>query len=111
MCLCNSDGTSNARVLASLVQFAEHSLLLEFVGSDPALEPFALLSHYDVVPADASVWKHHPFSGTIEDGYAVPLIAFSNKTQSEYLPVNEVLPYLHDQSRKQAHSQVGWQAG
>lgn len=74
MFLCNLTGTSSALVSSFLMQIAEHSLLLEFAGSDPTLEPFALLSHYDVVPADANVWKHHPFSGTIENGYTLRFI-------------------------------------
>ncbi len=28
-----------------------------------------LLNHMDVVPADKSAWKVHPFAGTIQDGY------------------------------------------
>jgi acetylornithine deacetylase/succinyl-diaminopimelate desuccinylase-like protein len=31
--------------------------------------PIVLLSHIDVVPADASAWAHAPFGGEIGDGY------------------------------------------
>lgn len=37
-------------------------------GSDPKLGSFVLLSHSDVVPADARYWKHPPFSGAIASG-------------------------------------------
>lgn len=54
---------------ATVTKIAEYSLLLEFKGSDPSLAPFALLSHYDVVPADPTLWTYPPFSGTVENGY------------------------------------------
>lgn len=38
-------------------------------GQDSSLKPAALLSHIDVVPADASLWSHPPFGGRLLDGY------------------------------------------
>ncbi|MFT4538324.1 MAG: carboxypeptidase PM20D1 [Planctomycetota bacterium] len=49
----------------------EGSLLLHWVGEDPALEPVLLMAHLDVVPIEAeteSQWEHAPFSGAIADG-------------------------------------------
>ena len=51
-------------------QVANYSLVLEYKGSNTALTPFALLSHYDVVPADASAWSVPPFGGVVKDGWA-----------------------------------------
>ena len=48
-----------------------YSLLYTWQGSDPSLKPVVLMSHYDVVPADANTlkdWKQPPFSGNIADG-------------------------------------------
>ena len=38
-------------------------------GADPARGALMLHGHLDVVPAEASDWSVHPFSGAIEDGY------------------------------------------
>ncbi|CAM3018741.1 M20/M25/M40 family metallo-hydrolase [Saccharomonospora xinjiangensis] len=38
-------------------------------GHDPALPPLLIQGHLDVVPADATEWTVHPFSGTVTDGY------------------------------------------
>jgi carboxypeptidase PM20D1 len=45
-----------------------YSLLYRWQGTNPALKPVILLAHMDVVPADASQWKHDPFSGSIING-------------------------------------------
>jgi carboxypeptidase PM20D1 len=48
-----------------------YSLVYEFRGSDPSLQPVLFMSHFDVVPAEENTldeWTHPPFSGTIEDG-------------------------------------------
>ncbi len=45
---------------------SEHSLLLEWVGAEPALEAVVLMAHLDVVPVEAESvdrWTHPPFSG------------------------------------------------
>lgn len=55
------------------MQIATYSLLLEYKGSDTELKPFALLSHYDVVPANASNWSVPPFGGIVKDGCALLL--------------------------------------
>ncbi|WP_408066341.1 M20/M25/M40 family metallo-hydrolase [[Mycobacterium] nativiensis] len=38
-------------------------------GSDPSRGALLIHGHLDVVPAEASEWSVHPFSGAIEDGY------------------------------------------
>jgi acetylornithine deacetylase/succinyl-diaminopimelate desuccinylase-like protein len=38
-------------------------------GSDPSRGALLLHGHLDVVPAEASDWSVHPFSGAVEDGY------------------------------------------
>ena len=48
------------------------SLLYTWVGTDPSLDPIALMAHQDVVPADPNTmdkWTYPPFSGKIADGY------------------------------------------
>ncbi len=45
---------------------SDHSLLLEWVGTEPALEAVVLMAHLDVVPVEAESvdrWSHPPFSG------------------------------------------------
>ncbi|MFC7221476.1 M20/M25/M40 family metallo-hydrolase [Streptomyces polyrhachis] len=37
-------------------------------GSDPGAEAMLVHGHLDVVPADASEWSVHPFSGEVRDG-------------------------------------------
>jgi len=63
---------------------ANHSLLFQWTGSDPTLEPILLMAHYDVVPiaeadthrapvageSDTSgTWIHPPFSGALDQGF------------------------------------------
>ena len=51
---------------------AEHSRLLRWAGSDPALAPVLFAAHVDVVPVEPGTedgWTHPPFSGAIDDGY------------------------------------------
>lgn len=38
-------------------------------GADPDRGALLVHGHLDVVPADASEWSVHPFSGTVQDGY------------------------------------------
>lgn len=48
------------------------SLLYEWAGSDPQLEPVLLLGHLDVVPVapgSKSKWTHPPFAGRLAAGY------------------------------------------
>lgn len=50
----------------------ELSLLYTWPGKDPALPPYLLLAHQDVVPVEAASearWTMPPFSGAIADGY------------------------------------------
>lgn len=49
-----------------------YSLLYEWPGTAPDLEPIMLYAHQDVVPVETEageVWEHPPFSGAIADGY------------------------------------------
>ncbi len=43
--------------------------LVARLQGDGSQRPLLLLSHVDVVPAEADQWKHPPFSGHIVDGY------------------------------------------
>lgn len=48
----------------SLTKVNRLGLVFTMDGSDPSLRPIMLTAHQDVVPvADASTWKHAPFSG------------------------------------------------
>lgn len=38
-------------------------------GADPSRDALLVHGHLDVVPADASEWSVHPFSGAVQDGY------------------------------------------
>src|SRR2546421_9320419 len=38
-------------------------------GADPGRGALLIHGHLDVVPADASEWSVHPFSGAVQDGY------------------------------------------
>jgi acetylornithine deacetylase/succinyl-diaminopimelate desuccinylase-like protein len=38
-------------------------------GADPSRGALLIHGHLDVVPADASEWSVHPFSGVVRDGY------------------------------------------
>ncbi len=45
------------------------SVVARFEGADPGRDALLVHGHLDVVPADASEWSVHPFSGEIKDGY------------------------------------------
>lgn len=48
------------------------SLLYTWQGSDPVLDPLALLAHFDVIPIEpetASQWAYHPFDGRVAQGF------------------------------------------
>jgi len=45
------------------------SLVARIPGRDPSRPALLVHGHLDVVPADASEWTVHPFSGEVEDGY------------------------------------------
>jgi carboxypeptidase PM20D1 len=50
---------------------AERTLVYEWPGSDPSLEPIILMGHQDVVPVaegTEAAWRHPPFSGVLADG-------------------------------------------
>lgn len=51
---------------------SQHSLLLEWPGSDPTLAPALFMSHTDVVPIEPGTeagWTYPPFAGTVADGF------------------------------------------
>ena len=51
-------------------QAADHSLLIRWQGSNPALNPVLFVSHLDVVPAtegSSSEWSRPPFGGEVHD--------------------------------------------
>ncbi|HEX2774226.1 MAG TPA: M20/M25/M40 family metallo-hydrolase [Micromonosporaceae bacterium] len=45
------------------------SLVARIPGEDPSRGALLVHGHLDVVPADASEWSVHPFSGELRDGY------------------------------------------
>ncbi|MGH3731711.1 MAG: M20/M25/M40 family metallo-hydrolase, partial [Micromonosporaceae bacterium] len=45
------------------------SVVARFPGADPSRDALLIHGHLDVVPADASEWSVHPFSGEERDGY------------------------------------------
>lgn len=48
------------------------SLLYRWKGTDPTLDPIALLAHQDVVPVSEGTeqdWEHPPFSGYVDNEY------------------------------------------
>ncbi|XP_077013698.1 N-fatty-acyl-amino acid synthase/hydrolase PM20D1 isoform X2 [Tamandua tetradactyla] len=47
----------------------EYSHLFTVQGSDPTLQPYMLMAHFDVVPAPAEGWEVPPFSGLERDGF------------------------------------------
>ena len=50
----------------NLTQWEDGSLLLSWTAERPLREPILLMSHQDVVAANANDWKHPPFSGDID---------------------------------------------
>jgi carboxypeptidase PM20D1 len=45
------------------------TLIHEWPGSDPSLQPIVLMAHQDVVPVpQPERWRHPPFSGVVVDG-------------------------------------------
>jgi acetylornithine deacetylase/succinyl-diaminopimelate desuccinylase-like protein len=45
------------------------NVIARLPGKDPARGALLVHGHLDVVPADASEWSVHPFSGAVQDGY------------------------------------------
>jgi acetylornithine deacetylase/succinyl-diaminopimelate desuccinylase-like protein len=45
------------------------NVIARLPGADPSRGALLVHGHLDVVPADASEWQTHPFSGEIADGY------------------------------------------
>ena len=60
---------SGALTLAQDTVINQYSLLYEWKGTDPSLQPYLLAAHLDVVPTpDLHLWQHPPFSGHHQDG-------------------------------------------
>ena len=45
------------------------NVFCRIAGADPGRGALLVHGHLDVVPADASEWSVHPFSGAVQDGY------------------------------------------
>jgi acetylornithine deacetylase/succinyl-diaminopimelate desuccinylase-like protein len=45
------------------------NVIARLPGADPSRGALLMHGHLDVVPADASEWSVHPFSGAVQDGY------------------------------------------
>ncbi len=45
------------------------NVIVRLPGADPTRSALLVHGHLDVVPADASEWSVHPFSGAVQDGY------------------------------------------
>jgi acetylornithine deacetylase/succinyl-diaminopimelate desuccinylase-like protein len=45
------------------------NVVARLAGADPSRGALLVHGHLDVVPADASEWSVHPFSGVVQDGY------------------------------------------
>ncbi|GAB2967416.1 M20/M25/M40 family metallo-hydrolase [Saccharothrix stipae] len=45
------------------------NVIARLAGADPSRGALLVHGHLDVVPADASEWSVHPFSGAVQDGY------------------------------------------
>jgi carboxypeptidase PM20D1 len=51
---------------------SDFSLLYQWEGSDPDLQPILLTAHMDVVPIEPGTemqWTHPPFAGAVQEGY------------------------------------------
>jgi carboxypeptidase PM20D1 len=51
---------------------SQYSYLYTWKGKNPALKPYILMAHQDVVPIEESTsnqWHFEPFGGTIQNGY------------------------------------------
>ncbi|MEU6643083.1 M20/M25/M40 family metallo-hydrolase [Saccharomonospora sp. NPDC046836] len=46
-----------------------HNVIARLAGADPSRGALLVHGHLDVVPADASEWSVHPFSGAVQDDY------------------------------------------
>uniref|UniRef100_K1S2C3 Putative carboxypeptidase PM20D1 n=1 Tax=Magallana gigas TaxID=29159 RepID=K1S2C3_MAGGI len=46
-----------------------YSLLYKVQGSNPALRPYMLCAHLDVVPVNRDAWEEDPFGANIKDGF------------------------------------------
>jgi len=61
------EGFKNIEIIESAP--GRGSLVCQWKGSDPNVKSLLLLSHIDVVPADASNWERDPFCGDIDGEY------------------------------------------
>ncbi|MGH3243028.1 MAG: M20/M25/M40 family metallo-hydrolase, partial [Spirillospora sp.] len=45
------------------------NIVARVAGTDPDASALLIQGHLDTVPADATAWSRHPFSGDIADGH------------------------------------------
>ena len=67
---------------ADKTHIADLTLLFEWKGSDPSLDPILLMAHQDVVTVNIGTegdWDAPPFSGAIQDGYIYGRGTLDNK--------------------------------
>jgi acetylornithine deacetylase/succinyl-diaminopimelate desuccinylase-like protein len=64
---CLSDVGIASQILES--EPGRASTVARIEGTDSSRPPLLIHGHLDVVPADASEWTVHPFSGEVRDGY------------------------------------------
>lgn len=68
--------------VAGKTHIADLTLLFEWKGSDPSLDPILMMAHQDVVPVNIGTekdWDAPPFSGRIQDGYVYGRGTLDNK--------------------------------
>ena len=65
--ILEKEGFKNIEILESVP--GRGNMLCRWKGSDPEAKTLLLLSHIDVVPADAANWERDPFCGDIDGEY------------------------------------------
>src|SRR6478609_3391098 len=93
------------------------SVVARVRGTDPDRPPLLIHGHLDVVPADATEWTVHPFSGEVRDGYvwgrgaidmknmnAMTLAVLRNWARRDRRPPRDiVLAFVADEESGGAH--------
>lgn len=68
--------------IAGKTHIEDHTLLFEWKGTDPGLDPILLMAHQDVVPVNMGTekdWTAPPFEGRIIDGHIYGRGTLDNK--------------------------------